>query len=566
MFSNRTIEKIESEYKQELNNFDVRKMLKILEEAIDLPVDEASFEGVQRKYNYCISKLFDDAGEMSDEDREIIAENFFRIEPLLKKILYLTDKKKYNELKSQNALQCGELLDNLKIIESVRTNNGYLDLQKSADKFSGSSNQEDHILRTYKLRNVTAHEMRNWSKISLYSNIQDVMITALYTCWQYKKIIDEVYEQTDINSQIDVKDYISNIIKKYNDSVNNGFIFVPINWCYVPNVSGGDMSEQEMNIEQLLSKAKNNSHLLLLGGAGCGKTTSIEYLVYHNAKAWEKNNASPIPVKICLSETNEKWISIEDSICDVLGISFEVCKRLLSRGAINLYLDGVNEMVSSREIKTNIVRQIERFLKDYRNVFVLITDRENVEIKIDANLSTYYLHQMGEVDINKYINSKNIELEQKESIINYTIIKVSQGVCFTPILLNFIIDYYLKRHSFPEDSTELYLQYISYLLDREYNEKKDINAAPGRLDALLKYLAINMDDNELNYISTMRVFKKCVDYLGMMNIDTKNCLDLSLQLGILEQDGDMIRFSNDEYYFCLLAKGIDLKMEEWNVE
>ncbi len=566
MFTSSTVDKISSEYKQELDTYDVRKMIKILEKAIDVPVSEESLEGIQRKYNYCISKLYDNSDSLSDDDREIVAENFFRIEPLLKKIMYLADRTKYNELKQNRGLECGSLLDHLHVLESLRTNRGYLDLSRLPDNLIDSNSQEDHIFRTYKLRNVSAHEMRNWSKLALYTNIQDVMITALYVCWKYKTVIEEAYEQNDINTQIDVSGYVLSILDKYDANLKKGFVFVPINWTYIPSITKNDSFEQEMDITQLLLQAKSNSHILLLGGAGCGKSTSIEYLEYNNALSWKKNNMSPIPVKICLSETNENWISLEEAICDELRIPYDICEKLLSRGGVNLYLDGVNEMVSSKEIKTHIVRQIEKFLKEYKNVFVVISDRENVEIRINADLMTFYLHQMGEEDIRKYVNSKRLTTEQKNMLCEYAITMATEGVKFTPIILNYLTDYLQKTNTFPEDSTELYVHYISYLLEREYNEKKDIIAAPGRLDALLKYLAVRMDDNELNNLSTMRVFSQCVNYLGMTNMDTKSCLDLAIQLGILEQDGDMIHFANEEFYYSLLAKGIELEMDEWNID
>ncbi len=566
MFTRSTVDRISSEYKQELDTYDIKKMIKILEKAIDVPVSEESLEGIQRKYNYCISKLFDNSDGLSDDDREIVAENFFRIEPLLKKIMYIANRTRYNELKQNRGLECGSLLDHLHILESLRTNRGYLDLSRLPDNLIDSNSQEDHIFRTYKLRNVSAHEMRNWSKLALYTNIQDVMITALYVCWKYKTVIEEAYEQNDINAQIDVSGYVLRIIDKYEASLKKGFVFVPINWTYIPNVTKNDPLEQEMDITQLLLQAKSNSHILLLGGAGCGKTTSIEYLEYNNALSWKKSNTSPIPVKICLSETKENWISLEEAICDELRIPYEICEKLLSRGGVNLYLDGVNEMVSSKEIKTNIVRQIEKFLKEYKNVFVMISDRENVEIRINADLMTFYLHQMGEEDIKKYVNSKRLTNEHKNMLVEYAITMTTEGVKFTPIILNYLTEYLQKTNKFPEDSTELYVHYISYLLEREYNEKKDIIAAPGRLDALLKYLAVRMDDNELNNLSTMRVFSQCINYLGMINMDTKNCLDLAIQLGILEQDGDIIHFANEEFYYSLLAKGIELGMDEWNID
>jgi F0F1-type ATP synthase beta subunit len=71
------------------------------------------------------------------------------------------------------------------------------------------------------------------------------------------------------------------------DSVKNGFVFVPIKWNYIPNMDDDESEEREMEISQLLNPTSKYNHIILLGGAGCGKSTSIDYLVYKNAKKWK---------------------------------------------------------------------------------------------------------------------------------------------------------------------------------------------------------------------------------------------------------------------------------------
>ena len=155
--------------------------------------------------------------------------------------------------------------------------------------------------------------------------------------------------------------------------------------------------------------------------------------------------------------------------------------------------------------------------------------------------------------------------ENMQTLLDYTDSMTEQGIAFTPILLNFLLTFIERKGSLPVTSTEFIQQYLSSLLERELHEKKDINASPGRLDSLLMYLSIHAnEDSRLSDISILKLFADCKYLLGQTDIDTKQCLDLALQLGILENKENHIWFSNSAYYECFFAKALEKGMDEWD--
>lgn len=367
--------------------------------------------------------------------------------------------------------------------------------------------------------------------------------------------------------QVNADDYIKNIISSYEKNMKNGFKFISVKWSKKAEniLDPGTDHGSDVSMNTIKNSLGSEKHLMLLGEAGCGKTTSIEYLEYMDAKEWKNNSMNPLPVMIRLSDATDLYFSIEDQICAMLDIPVNYCQKLLSQGSISLYLDGVNEMIASNEVKKKVVIQIEKMLAQYPNTYMVITDRENVEVKISTRVPTFYLRQMDKDDITSYISQKADSNSQLTSaIVSYAVKMIENGVAFTPIVLNFLFDYAKTNNHMPETSTDFFKAYIKSLFRRENEEKKDINAAPGRLDSLLMYLAIHMPEEGMANVEVLRIFAKCKQILGLEELDTRVCLNLALQLGVLEENDERITFANDDFQGCFLADALDKGMVDWD--
>ena len=563
-------EAIVKEYRDELKDYSKEKveyMVDLYEMVLDIPVQHESVAGVQTMLPHVVKRLFESFAEVTNEDDlGVMADQFFNMEPFLKKVFLLVDADQYEVLyrTDEAKLSCANLLIQLNMVKSLSREDGSYDFKKNPEKFKDDKNQLDHILCAYKLKNTKSHEMRNWTKVQMFSNMQNVMITALYVCWKHQTKIKEAYKQyehSDLVREWNVAGMMKRIVDNYD--AKDGFKFIPIKWHKISGKESEDAVGKNISIDTLHQDIGKDRHIMLLGEAGCGKTTSIEYLEYVDAKNWRNDQSRPIPVKISLNQVTHSWFTVEDSICSILNIPRPDCEKLLKTGGVNVYLDGVNEILNSN-VKKNAVLKIEEFLKKYPETFVVITDREHVEIKVDTKMPRFYLRQMEDEEIREYITPKigkdDLLIQKLMDYIAY--MSREYGVRFTPIILNFLVEYARCNELLPETSADFFRTYIKELLRREYEEKKD-TIANERLYKLLMYLAIQMPEDGMVDFKVLALFQKYLERVGLKD-DTKKCLDLAVQLGILEERDDNYHFANEQYQECLFAEALAKGMDEWD--
>ena len=104
------------------------------------------------------------------------------------------------------------------------------------------------------------------------------------------------------------------VIANYEKRQREGFKYVQLKWK-IERKETGNCSENFIDINELLPQ----KHLMLLGDAGCGKSTALDWLELHDAKEFVQNNSKKIPVKIQLINENP-YISIIELICKKLNI------------------------------------------------------------------------------------------------------------------------------------------------------------------------------------------------------------------------------------------------------
>lgn len=144
------------------NNFD--EIYYVLEQIIELDVASYAIEGISERMIDALNKF-----AVEKIDREDTIFSFLAIvhcfEPYVKKVLYLIDKAKYDELrKKENA----SLPDYLAALE----------LKVFRDK-KDRTVRSDKIYLTYKLRNINSHECRKWSFLEIYESLQILLCSYL---------------------------------------------------------------------------------------------------------------------------------------------------------------------------------------------------------------------------------------------------------------------------------------------------------------------------------------------------------------------------------------------------
>lgn len=543
MLSSEIKQAIINEYITYIRN--IEKDVDLFEMVIDYPSDDQEIAGVTKAFNYALNKFFSSGNESYDSNEEFdsIARGFYNVEPFLKKLIHMVDKTYPWEV--DDGIYGTKPITLMKVMKDLRLIPNRYSSAEIENEATKSSGEMRYICASYQLRNSTAHEFRAWNRLEKFVNLQNVMITYLVACDKHK---DQIVKVTNIEEQktiLNADGYIRGIIKAYEKSVHDGFKFVPLKWR---------LEDSETTMISIWQDIYPANHVLLMGEAGCGKTTSVEYLAYCDAKKWMKDNNCPVPVIIRLIDISDTWFNIEDVICSTLNIPLDYCRKFLRKGLISVYLDGLNEMISSNEIKANAAQQIEKFVKSYSETKVVITDRIHEAIRIDFNCTQCFLKKMTPVEAREFVVKTTVDCDETLLSAVEEYVDRLESISFTPILLLFIRDYYYKNHSLPETSDHLIYEFFKHLMEREVKEKKDINASSGRLDALIMYLACQeMPAKGWSGIQIKRYFKICSDLLGIIDINTEASLNLAVQLGILSENNGFYRFADEKYQDCFMA-------------
>ena len=307
-----------------------------------------------------------------------------------------------------------------------------------------------------------------------------------------------------------------------------------------------------MDIRELTDKKQ----VMLIGEAGCGKTTSLEYLEFQSASAYIAGESQCIPVRLEMINEGANLLP-QDMICKKLNLPAAFCEKLLRKGLLHLFIDGLNEISTDISVKKSFVLTLESFLSQYPETFAVVSDRRYSPVQLRIN-HKYILKKMKKEDIINYAKSKS------EYDINVaaqlSAILDKPGFCdldFTPLLVNQLITVFASSATLPEDPAELVGFYLDALIKREYEEKRDLNAAPGKLDVILMKLASeDIPEEGLPHIQALKACANIMQELGIQ-ADSETCINLAVQLGILTQKGRCIDFVLESYRTYFLMRAIE---------
>ena len=406
--------------------------------------------------------------------------------------------------------------------------------------------------------------------INTYWNyVSSIFIIFLELTNRMKENIMEQYIFVSLNLQ----EYIQNIIKSYESKIN--FKYIPSSVLKVNNFNLEDNTSIEDDNSEVfrfidVNQDERYKKIKLIGYAGVGKTTTLEYIEYQDALHFEKNQK--IPVIINLITVNE-FETIEKLICKKLNIETEndeVTKFLLKKNRINLYLDGINEIsISKKDERRDFVNMMEDFInkKEHKELKVIVTDRDNDDVSVLNNSYTFLIQGMNENDINEFIegNSEKNKIDEIKHAITQND-EIYEAVTH-PFMLKKIITIIECGKQIPKDIEELSTVYLNSIIEREQEEKHEKYAK--YINNLLKYYVKKITEKEtdianppISHFELIPIFYDFADKNNIENFNADNMLDLLLKMGILrEADFEKYVFSDERFfqkYYNDIIEEIDL--------
>ena len=433
----------------------------------------------------------------------------------------------------------------------------------------------------------TALEICN--NISIFKKIEENQLSVT-VYWKYISnlflsyllIISKIREEIMniyIDRELDVENYLKSIIEKYKSKIN--FKYIPSsvrNINILDNIHIEEDDDNDDDNDEISFLEINNNpdikKIKLIGYAGVGKTTTIEYIQYQDALNYNKQHKIPVIINLI---TVEKDSPIEFLIAKKLRLYKqqndmqtldsikEIVEFLIEKNRLNLYFDGVNEInIVSPYEKRNFLTNLEEFIKREKNkdLKIIVTDRDNSEVSILNDKNTFLIQGMTENDIYAFIegNTKPEKVDEVKKIVFEN--KYFENNIIQPIMLKNLITIIECGQEVPESIEELSEAYLDAIIKRELEEKGEPMAA--YIDEALTYMVeqnLKTSDGEeidrmlnapyYNVIDTFYEFaeKKNID------LDAEELLNLVIKMGILKEvEFQKYAFTNEIFFHIYYFK------------
>lgn len=421
------------------------------------------------------------------------------------------------------------------------------------------------VKRSYDIRNADAHG-QELSKKTITSDIYALVNTYLYfTALYYATLTAKLEEQR--HSELNFTPYLKKTIEQFKTKISR---FVHLDTQEDLNISesyvieydledladaeeGGMKQERRGTVDYLRKNKVPEKRMMLWGDAGMGKSTTMEYLVYQDAKVCLNDSKANVPVYISLGILTERSQSIKEVIFYKLGITRETGEQLLKKGQLNIFLDGINEIPKDAnfELRTYRNKEIHKLLLDYPNTFFILSNRPQDE-NIFTNIPVFQLQKMDDNQLLLFLEKNCSDKKAKKKITDkLNVNERLKRIIGTPLMLSRLIIVVIQKGDIPESRGEIIDAFIKGLYVREQIEKKDAAFDIRLIHRLLSRLGYYSLENKgtnagLTENEVINIFTKCKNEFGF-SIDVFYVLKIANELNILEEQDDKYIFAHQEY-------------------
>ncbi len=430
-----------------------------------------------------------------------------------------------------------------------------------------------HFCRAYCTRNDIAHSkndgsLPHWGKnqIAVMQNRNSVLVVMVYATLKHYEALQQVIASRKIKHP-DVESYITEMIENFKRWEQ---LFVNIHAEKTEKIELFAREEFDDQDRKLRSGSIENlrqevAKFMLVGDAGMGKTTTLQYLAYEDAVSCRENSEHSMPLYLEFKLLGN--MTLRDKIFEELRrFPSDFIEARLQNGKINLFLDGLNELTDNKKI-TEVERQIQDLINHYPEIRLIISSRatnHKFTLSEDERLPVFGLNKMQNQQIEDFL-AKNATDSVAEAIQ-----AEMDDVDFVdwlriPMLLKMIIEvveYRLETSEddpIPENTTELIAEFIEKLYLRE--SERDSRFSDNTFEALAAHLAMRiLERNSHEAIARSEVVRILTEKVmsGFPNADLDYFLRVATEIGILIVHKNNYSFAHENYLDFYQAKGFKI--------
>jgi hypothetical protein len=248
-----------------------------------------------------------------------------------------------------------------------------------------------------------------------------------------------------------------------------------------------EQKEQKIRVEKLINKTE--SHLIILGGPGAGKTTTVKKIC-QSLLFEEKIKNYSFPILINLRDLLTEQ-TIYGKLKDILGIQIllknegEKTQTLIEDKElrikyVNAYLDSLKAIiildgldeVNPLKIR-NLGQEIKSLILNLRNSLVIVTSRSaSYDLDIDNSVE-YELCNLNKFQISKFVQKWFDNDKYSEKFLSEISKSKFYDFSLKPISLAHLCAIYERTKKFYDKPKSIYKKLVRILIE-EWDEQRDI--------------------------------------------------------------------------------------------
>lgn len=507
----------------------MKEAVDLLEYIITVPIMEKDLAGIPELYSSALNNIL-----VENKDKGLSFNNIYNVERFLRKLLYIVSPVDYN--KQNEGL--GGLVQLFKVL-GLSTNHNIFN--PSNDDILGH-----HIKVVYELRNKDSHYCMDLKDVKILNLLQSLFAVCLFAI----DINSNAIKQWVISKNTNYQNYLNIVL---NDFQTWNRRFVPINGkeqfqevaIYAVETDWNKERNQQMRegeVEELREELINDgqNQMIIVGEAGIGKTTTMQYLAYRDALG----SRLPIYVELKLLTTTDHLENVIRNKVSEITDDFE---SLMQSTDTCVFLDGLNEIMPI--IKDSVYREIRVLIKKYPEVFFLISSRPQDNQGVIEKIPVFSLQKMDIAKIREFLRKNTNDDRVSNSIIR----AVDENnewlrILGTPLILYMLIRVVAQKGAIPDDENKIVIQFIKGLYVRE--KFKDFEFDEEYFHAIICRIAYDCINNVGNTNSgfTFAAIKKYLaEDIDIGDKELRSILQKSVELNLMVQDGNLFSFSHQLY-------------------